>query len=561
MFSYSLCIIIPIIIVAYIANSIYVKSIREQTSINIHGTLQQITDNVTYKLDDAIRITDMLYYDTKFIQSLQIYDDDWDNYDKLVNYLLPKLHDTVKAANSHHLLDIYFHNPTLPEVYYIRSKAEPYFWATGHFDLYHSYRIRDKAWYMEFPPEEYGETMQWKQIEDDKEYQLLSLMRRIVNVNSFRETEEIGFIRLSFKLDELFQSVDFKKIGDGSSIFIMGEQDEIIYHSGTEMILSEALASERLLKDYILIKEVLPYLDWNLVTLVPTDIIEKDVIKVRIITLIVCVICAIVFFLIAASLSGFVTKRVAKIVSVLRSFREGEFHKRMKYSGNNEFGIIASALNNMGENMESLIQEVYLSNIQKKEAELESLQAQINPHFLYNTLSSISSLAKFGEVDKLNRMVIDLSKFYRLSLNEGRNVILMSEELAQAQAYINIQTTKYGDRITVIYHIDPNLLPLYTIKLILQPMIENVFEHAWADDQIHMRIVATYEKDIVTIKIIDNGGGIHPDIIRQIHSPNENLNIGYGIRNVDQRIKLHYGKKYRINPLNLDTYSLNFFYS
>ena len=126
--------------------------------------------------------------------------------------------------------------------------------------------------------------------------------------------------------------------------------------------------------------------------------------------------------------SRYFSRRVSKIVSVLDSFQEGEFHKRVSFKGNDEFTHISSALNDMGSNIGKLINEVYLADLQKKEAELESLHAQINPHFLYNTLSSISRLARFGMLDKLQRMVMDLAKFYRLSLNDGRNIISVKNE-------------------------------------------------------------------------------------------------------------------------------------
>ncbi|RXZ82000.1 sensor histidine kinase [Paenibacillaceae bacterium] len=546
MLSYCLLIILPVIIVAYIANSVYVKSIREQTSMNIHATLQQITDNVKYKLDDAIRVSDLLYYDSKLIRIFGRKEEGWAVYDSTANYVLPKLQDVIKSTNSSLLLTVYLHNETLPEVYYLRKGAHPAAVKSSHYDIFQIDRISDKQWYTEFPPENYGVTLDWKQIEDDKERGLISLLRRMVDVGGFPSSSEVAFIRITFNLNELLESTDYRKIGEGSNIFIVDENEELVYHSGEKEIPIEELESEQLANGYLVIKEELPYLNWKLVTLVPTDIMEKDINRVTVFTLIVCMICFIVFLLIGVFLSNFFSKRVGKIVSVLRSFREGDFHKRMNYRGNDEFLIIAQALNRMGGETEALIDEVYLSNIKKKEAELESLQAQINPHFLYNTLSSISSLAKLGEVDKLNRMVIDLAKFYRLSLNEGKTVIMLRDELAQAQAYVNIQRTKYGDRIRVAYEIDSEALEVETIKLILQPIIENVFEHAWKDSYLNMRITVQRDGELVRMAVNDDGAGMDPDIIRQIFDPLGNLNVGYGVRNVDQRIKLHFGKQYGV---------------
>jgi len=547
MLSYCLLIVVPLVTVVAIVSAIYVTSIREQTKNNINGTLQQITDNITYKLDAAIHISKLLYHDSKLILMLKQSHEGWDVYDNTANYLLPKLQDTIKSSNIPVMLSFYSHNKTLHEVYSLRRIAAPYVLTNGSFDLYYIDRIKDAAWYKEFPAEEYGNTMRWAQIEDDAEHGLISLMRRVVDVREYGQFKELAFMRITYNLSDLFQSVDSKKIGDGSSIYILNEEEEIVYASGDLQITAPNQIDADYYSEHIVLEESLPYLNWKLITLVPTTIIEKDIHQVRNVTIIVGMACLIVFVMIGYFLSGYFSKRVGKIVSVLSAFREGEFHKRMNYRGNDEFGMIAQALNDMGKDTEALIDEVYLSNIEKKEAELESLQSQINPHFLYNTLSSISSLAKFGQVEKLNRMVIDLSRFYRLTLNNGKNLILLRDEWAQAQAYINIQRTKYGEQLQVWYDIDPNVLHFETVKLILQPIIENVFEHAWTESGVRMRVVIQQEDRNILIKIIDDGYGIHPDTIKQIFDPLDQLNVGIGIRNVNQRIKLHYGKQYGVS--------------
>jgi two-component system sensor histidine kinase YesM len=200
----------------------------------------------------------------------------------------------------------------------------------------------------------------------------------------------------------------------------------------------------------------------------------------------------------------------------------------------------------MGQNTDQLIREVYITNIQKREAELTALQAQINPHFLYNTLSSISRLAQFGENDKLQEMVMALAKFYRLTLNEGRLAISIDNELQQAKAYIDIQKIKYKDRLDVSYRIDTDILHYDTIKLILQPFIENVIEHSWfGDNRIHLKLWAYRQDEDIIFKIIDDGIGMHPKTIQDIFNKN-GIQVGYGIRNVDERIKLQFGDSYGV---------------
>src|SRR5690606_11723278 len=156
--------------------------------------------------------------------------------------------------------------------------------------------------------------------------------------------------------------------------------------------------------------------------------------------------------------------------------RQGQLDKRIIYHGNDEFAQIADAFNWMAVETEDLIQEVYLANLEKKEAELESLQAQINPHFLYNTLNSIRTLGRFGDFDKQDRIIQELAKFYRTTLNNGKTIIPVVEELQHAQAYLIIQKMKHGNRLVVEEHIHVDVYGFQTIKLILQPFLENILE-------------------------------------------------------------------------------------
>ncbi|WP_424766451.1 sensor histidine kinase [Paenibacillus sp. sgz302251] len=547
MLTYSLFIIIPVLLAGYAANLIFTNSIQERTREANHGTLQQIKDNIMYKMEDMSRISDMLYLDSNLASYLRHYEEGWVSYEVTTKQLLPKIQTTIEAANNKMRLAVYLHNNTLPEVYHNYNNTDPLSTEGPLFDLYHITRIQDKSWYKEFPEEQYGVTLQWKQVEGDSVFRHISLLRRLVDTNKPTTIDEIGFIRISLRLTDLLESVDADKLGEETQIFALDENRKIMFSSGSKEYLIGDTLSEEKMADYWVIGEEIPQLNWRLVALVPTDIMDKATQKVQLWTILICLACYLVFSLAGLFISRFYSRKVSKIVRVLDAFQEGDFQKKINFKGKDEFTRISIALNEMGQNIDELIQEVYMTNLKKKEAELESLQAQINPHFLYNTLSSISRLAKFGEVDKLQRMVIDLAKFYRLSLNEGRTVIPIKNEIEQIGAYINIQKTKFGDGMRVFFDVDPDILKYMTIKLILQPFIENTLEHAWYGERINIRIVGKLEDGKITCQIIDDGIGIRPETLSQLFDPAESLNVGYGIRNVDERIRLHYGAEYGVS--------------
>lgn len=546
MISYCVFIIIPVMLVGYIANQVFIQSIREQTTNNIQGTLLQMSDNISYRMGDIVRVSDMLYFDSSFNNRLRYSESAYVSYDTMVNVLMPKLETAISTANSKVWLSIYLSNENLGEVYNNYSYSDPLESNTRLFDIYQYNRLIDKTWYKQYPQEEsYGTTMEWKQIENDADNGRISLLRRLIDINSIK-LKEIGFVRINVSLEDMFDSVDYNKIGDGTALYLADSQGKVILSSG-EMQTSVVFKENELRSNGdLLISKPIPELDWNLVAVVPANIVEKDTVKIRNLTLLICIVCIGIFFVVSLLVSRYFSRRVSKIVSVLDSFQEGEFHKRAHFKGNDEFTHISSALNEMGSNIGKLINEVYLADLQKKQAELESLHAQINPHFLYNTLSSISRLARFGMLDKLQRMVMDLAKFYRLSLNDGRNIIPVKDELEQAQAYVDIQKIKYDERMQVTYDFAPEVVRYETVKLILQPFIENVLEHAWTGDSIHIRITASVLDDVLEFKVIDNGVGFPPGRVLNNIGGQELTNAGYGIQNVDQRIKLYYGNEYGV---------------
>lgn len=545
MLSYFIFTLIIIVLISYIANSIFTRSIREQTQNIINGTLEQMINNITYKMDDVRRISDMLYFDNTLARHLKSYEEGWASYEATNKYLIPKFSSTVEATNRKLWLSIFLHNDTLPEIYSNYEDRDPVLTKMSLFDLYHIQRIQEKPWYLSFPAEQYGKTMQWKQIEDDEKYERISFLRRLVDIDGAANLPEIGFLRISVHLADLFDSVEFQKINENSTILVVDEDQRIIMSSSQEPV-RPSIWQEEMGTGQLVLETKIPGLDWTLLSIVPLNILEEDVSKVRNLVILISIGCGIIFLMIGGSISRYYARKVSKIVSILGFFQEGSFSKRVLFKGNDEFTRIAGALNEMGQNIGELIRKVYWAEIEKKEAELEMMQAQINPHFLYNTLSSIHRLSKFGESDKLQQMVLDLAKFYRLSLSEGRAVIPISNELEQAEAYVNIQKIKYGDRLSITFEMDPEISQFDTLKLVIQPFVENCLEHAWCGDRIHIRIRGYLEEDNVVIKIIDDGIGIHPELQRQILDRVAGINVGYGMRNVHGRIALYYGESYGV---------------
>ncbi|WP_337100186.1 sensor histidine kinase [Paenibacillus sp. YIM B09110] len=549
MASYVVIVLIPVILIGYFAYTTSVKAITEHAKSTIQGTLTQTKENMMYQIDQLQRTSDQLYWDYALQDDLRLNEYNWTIYDKTMKSIVPKLQNAINLTPNRALLKFYITNKTYPEIYAVPTKGSDPLLLVDSFELFHMDRIMNTYWFKSFQTSEVdGEKIEsrsyWRQIEEDARYDNISLLRPMFD---YKKQKQIGFMRIIARMKDIAGSADYRKFGDKSSVIILNENDRIIHASSKETSYpAYATWTEELTRGHLTVVEKLPNVDWTIIALIPHKDLSKEADKVKWLTVLICLGSFIVLSSISLFISRFFSVRVTKIIRSLNAFREGRFDKRIQYSGNDEFFQIAEAFNDMGRHINSLIKEVYEVRLEKKEAELEALQAQINPHFLYNTLSSISRLGKFGEIDKLDQMVTGLAKFYRLTLNQGKFIIPVEKEIEQAKTYIEIQKIKYGSRVEVMYDIEADVYGYDTVKLVLQPFIENILEHALFQSCITIKLCAYREKDAIVFKIIDDGVGMKPQHVHAINQRSGGDQAGYGIRNVDERIKLQFGPQYGV---------------
>jgi two-component system sensor histidine kinase YesM len=242
------------------------------------------------------------------------------------------------------------------------------------------------------------------------------------------------------------------------------------------------------------------------------------------------------------------TKRIERLLLLTRRIEREDFKVPALTAGHDEVGQLSFAMVKMAGRMKELINEVYKKEIAKKEAEMNMLQAQINPHFLYNTLASISSLAMRSGDGRILDMVTHLAKFYRISLNKGKTIVSLGEELKLTKSYISIQQLRFGGLIHFHYAIDEAASPYPVVKLMLQPFIENAIHHAIWDDELGINIIikARIENELLLLEVIDDGMGMRPETLERIQTADDGISSGYGIRNVDRRIKVTFGDDYGV---------------
>ncbi len=259
------------------------------------------------------------------------------------------------------------------------------------------------------------------------------------------------------------------------------------------------------------------------------------------VTILICIFAAVLAYFIT---SGMVSGRIERLTCLMQEVQEGSMDMQVGSDDRDEIGMLYRGFGSMMKRIRTLINEVYLGKITQKEAELKALQAQINPHFLYNTLSLINWKALAAGEEDISRMTLAMSTFYRTALNRGRNVLQVEAELSNTRAYLEIQSMLHDGDFDYEIEVQPEILQCESLNLILQPLVENAIHHGIeekTDGRGKISVRGWKEENCVWFMVEDNGVGMEQEVADKILTMESK---GYGVRNVDERIRLCYGEKY-----------------
>ena len=247
-----------------------------------------------------------------------------------------------------------------------------------------------------------------------------------------------------------------------------------------------------------------------------------------------------------------ITSPIRRLTQVTDQVAKGDLTVRSDVTGGVEAQVLSDSLNTMIDKINELLEQVKTEQIRLRKAEFELLQSQINPHFLYNTLDSVVWMTENGRTQEAVVMLTALARFFRISLSKGSNIIPIGDEIEHARNYLTIQKMRYKNKFSADISVEPGVEKLYTIKLIIQPILENAIyhgmEYADGDGEIHIR--AFRKGETVVIEVEDNGPGMSEEIVEQLLKPTRDVSVpkakgsGIGFRNVHQRIQLTFGSAY-----------------
>ncbi len=309
----------------------------------------------------------------------------------------------------------------------------------------------------------------------------------------------------------------------------------------------------------ILIKRQLINTDWKVVGVIPELDINRKISTVTKSFFITAIATGAAVILLSVYFALWLSRPLKKLAGRLRKFEEGEFKPLvLKRSYSSEVKTLYEQYNIMAARIDNLIKEVKVAADNEKEAELLALQAQINPHFLYNTLDSINWMALKYKAEDVRYMVNALANMMRYSLNSGRNVISVRDEIEQVRNYVGIQEIRHNGKFKTYFEVDEEIYDFIIIKLLLQPLVENAIRHGFMETGQYGEILIKgyIEEENLVFEVINEGDTINMDKIEALlHSQSDEKPRSYGIRNVNDRLIRQYGDEFELKFFVRDGYT------
>ncbi|MCM3628872.1 sensor histidine kinase [Paenibacillus glycanilyticus] len=533
--------ILPLLFFVQYSYSTIRSELSSQMVANTGSTVAQINSNLENKLDAYTKLSATLYLDSTLRAYLtNDYSKDPSLFVDAYKYINNSFVNMLTTNPDIESMTVFISNETLPtDGMYIKSMDQRFRSSLAYKSLSGSF---GDVRFVTSPPE------------PDKPP--MFTLTRLLNISSMNNP--YGVLTINILESDIFRLM--AKEASDKSVLIINEEG-IVMSAKDKSLLNQPIdlpdpfpaeATGRFDSTYNGEKVLVVYnttkYGWKSVSLIPySSFLSKAHLTAKRILTYALVSLALMAILIYVTARLF-TKRMEKLVGMIRRIEREDFELiDIRPLGRDEIGQIGNALRKMSQRLSSLISDVYMKEIDKREAELNVLQAQINPHFLYNSLASISSLAIRNDDPRMNKMVTDLAKFYRISLNKGKNTLSVHEEIQLTRYYVSIQQVRFANLLRVHYDIDESVLPCPIVKLTLQPFVENCINHAIWDHELGINIIirAYREGQDILLSVIDDGMGMRMQ--KDGLPESEDTLSGYGVRNVDNRIKLLFGDSYGVS--------------
>lgn len=528
--SYIIIIIVPVTVLGLYSYNQSKTYLEEQVQRHIESSTKQMISDINYRLQWYNNLIKVTIYNPK-VKKILSYKDaiSLEEMQGLNDYVEPMLYNFLIG------------NRDIKKLTIFTEDGKP---ISGDF-VQPNYTIKNTDWFKESSK---NNTINWW---FEKE-ELFATSKIFDTSNS---NMDIGMFYLKLDYKSVLGNLLEKNTYD-SGFIISNQKNDILFSESTNKNNKTNDSFDRKIinlqqgnvnidgQKYIIVKGSIINKTMNIFYYVPTNTVvinSRGIIKATVIVVFVCLLllCGLVWLF-----SNTLVKRILKLNRKMELVECGKYDIQVSSNSKDEIGQLYNSFGNMIKKTNYLIEEVYKSNITQKEAELKSLQAQINPHFLYNTLSVINWKATMIGASDISHVIKTLSKFYRTTLNKGENTISIIDEIGNIQAYIEIQLVMHDNSFEVQYDFDEEIFNYDMINLVLQPIVENAIEHGIDHNQNKEGVLTIKGKikgKCVEFIVQDNGCGMKTETVEEVFIKHSK---GYGLKNVQERILLFFGMEY-----------------
>ena len=531
--------LISLIIFQRFTNSLNATIIEENS-----GIVGQLGESVDSYLRNAMKVSDSIYYNV--IKNTDISNDDikkgmnliYVNNDNMIDdiALISGKGELIESMPALRLKD---NSNVLEKDFFKKSMAESEY---INFSMPHIRDLFDRN----------ESSYSW----------VISLSRAVEVTDEGKATQALLLINLNYRyFEEIFSNVN---LGNGGYVYLTNDRGDIIWHPKQNGIYSGRFNEDNkyaaTLKDGITVENLrgknitlnvrtIGYTGWKLVGVTPSAALGIDGIKFRFFVLFVADLFLFLLAMINAFISDKISNPIKRLDGSVREIESGNLDVEIVPSGSYEVEHLGKSIKNMPGRIKVLMSDLVAEHNAKRKSEFDTLQSQINPHFLYNTLDIIVWMIENENSDKAVNIVTALAKFFRISLSKGKNIITVKDEVEHVRNYLMIQNMRFKNRFEYSIDVDEKVLSYSSLKLMLQPLVENAIYHGMefmdGDGEIDVKVFK--EDNSLYFTITDNGLGMSEDMVETLLSKNfvpSKKGSGIGVKNVNERIKLYFGSEY-----------------
>lgn len=407
-----------------------------------------------------------------------------------------------------------------------------------------------------------GETI-WKGEPEKRDY--IIGMREMKDAESL---ESLGRLYVFIKEETIRQQYEPLKTTAGSFFAVWDEKGQLVSCDNGEIIDIEPDRQDLSASGYMKMERISgkPYyygelkdeaIGWVIREYTPRGEVMREIYRVQIMLFSIILIMLGILILLMNWFSNYLTEPIRNLQTKMQEVKKENFDVVVETDRKDELGELGQTFNEMTGRIKTLIEEDYQSKLLLRETEYKFLRAQINPHFLYNTLDAISWMASMGGNKDVSRMSVSLGKILRWSISNTDNIVFLREETDNVEDYLAIQRTRYGETLQYVIAIEAPEKEMLVPKMILQPLVENALIHGLEpkDGNKSLVLKAVSGEEGLTIILKDNGVGMTEEKIKHVLSGKENeenpdSQHGVGIYNVHQRIQMNYGEQYGLHIIS-----------